>query len=466
MGAVADRKFSPSKLNELVVVGKDVLELLSSAMYIDPLTIYREYIQNAADAIDEAENEGLYTNGARARITISLNSGERRITISDNGAGVPSNSFARRLTALGASQKRGSDARGFRGVGRLCGLAYCEQLVFRSKSNIAPRVWEVRFDCRRLKGLLSNSEFRGDVNEVMYQIVEFDTFEDPNRWPHFFEVELRRASRVGNDVLLNQSAVRNYISQVGPVPFRTGFRFAGRIGSHLAKHRIGKTYNIYFNDEPNRIERPFTNSFAIKETRRDKFSELQCFCVRGLDSSIDAVGWLLHHSYHGTLPEHLGIEGLRLRFGNIQVGDSRIFACVFPESRFNSWTVGEVHVVSKQLVPNGRRDQLEESIHKQNLLNHLISHGRAIAKLCRTKSAQRSKRNRSTKLSDPRRRDRAAMQWSRSVSVANYTPRSPKEHRVAYRRVLFVLAQIYGVPTAARMAKVLLPRLEPPSAAH
>ena len=36
------------------VVGKDVLELLSTAMYVDPLTIYREYVQNAADAIDEA----------------------------------------------------------------------------------------------------------------------------------------------------------------------------------------------------------------------------------------------------------------------------------------------------------------------------------------------------------------------------------------------------------------------------
>jgi len=37
-----------------VVVGKDVLELVSSAMYVDPMTIYREYIQNAANAIDEA----------------------------------------------------------------------------------------------------------------------------------------------------------------------------------------------------------------------------------------------------------------------------------------------------------------------------------------------------------------------------------------------------------------------------
>src|SRR5438876_7637582 len=95
MAAIAERKFSPTKLSELVVVGKDVLELLSSAMYLDPLTIYREYIQNAADAIDEAENEGLYVNGSRPRISISIDQAERTIRIFDNGAGVPANAFAR-----------------------------------------------------------------------------------------------------------------------------------------------------------------------------------------------------------------------------------------------------------------------------------------------------------------------------------------------------------------------------------
>src|ERR1700730_16241961 len=134
MDPIARRKISPSKPNELVLVGKDVLELLSSAMYVDPRTMYREYIQNAADAIDEAERDGLYVDGSRPRISIAIDRSERSIRISDNGAGIPANAFAKRLTALGASKKRGSDARGFRGVGRLCGLAYCELLVFRTKS--------------------------------------------------------------------------------------------------------------------------------------------------------------------------------------------------------------------------------------------------------------------------------------------------------------------------------------------
>jgi hypothetical protein len=50
-----------------IVVGKDILEVLSNAMYVDPLAIYREYIQNAADAIDEARRTGILSPRATGR---------------------------------------------------------------------------------------------------------------------------------------------------------------------------------------------------------------------------------------------------------------------------------------------------------------------------------------------------------------------------------------------------------------
>ena len=53
--------------------------------------------------------------------------------ITDNGTGIPHAEFAERLTAFGASKKRGTGARGFRGVGRLAGIGYCQELVFRSR---------------------------------------------------------------------------------------------------------------------------------------------------------------------------------------------------------------------------------------------------------------------------------------------------------------------------------------------
>ena len=123
---------------EKVVVGKDILELLSSSMYLDPMTIYREYVQNAADSIDDARTRGLLKSREEGVIDIACDATSRTIRILDNGTGIPSRSFIRRLTSFGASAKRGSTARGFRGVGRLAGLGYCQELIFRSRATGEP----------------------------------------------------------------------------------------------------------------------------------------------------------------------------------------------------------------------------------------------------------------------------------------------------------------------------------------
>ena len=115
-----------------IVIGKDILELLANAMYVDPLTIYREYIQNAADSIDEARTAGLSMDDPH--IVINLDHSSRTVRIRDNGLGIPNAEFVQRITAIGASHKRGTDLRGFRGVGRLSGLGYCHELVFRGKA--------------------------------------------------------------------------------------------------------------------------------------------------------------------------------------------------------------------------------------------------------------------------------------------------------------------------------------------
>ena len=46
------------------IFGKNVLETLSEGMYDNPLFLFREYVQNAADAIDAAEKNGFLDKGA------------------------------------------------------------------------------------------------------------------------------------------------------------------------------------------------------------------------------------------------------------------------------------------------------------------------------------------------------------------------------------------------------------------
>ncbi len=137
-----------------VVVGQDILELVTSAMYLDPLTIYREYVQNSADAIDEAKQARILRADEAGQVEISLFREERTVRIRDNGTGIPLALAPSRLTAIGASTKRETSARGFRGIGRLAGLGYCRELIFRTRAADEDDVFEMSWDGHRLKEVL------------------------------------------------------------------------------------------------------------------------------------------------------------------------------------------------------------------------------------------------------------------------------------------------------------------------
>ena len=89
-----------NNISKQITVGKDILELLTSGMYLDPLTIYREYIQNACDSIDEAEHAGLYNDDFKHRIDIDLDHSAFRVSITDNGKGISNTHFKRVLLSF------------------------------------------------------------------------------------------------------------------------------------------------------------------------------------------------------------------------------------------------------------------------------------------------------------------------------------------------------------------------------
>ncbi len=381
-------------LSAEIVIGKDILELVSSAMYLDPLTIFREYLQNAADSIDAAHAAGVLGADEVGRVDITLDLGQasRSVKIRDNGFGVSNSDFVKRLTAIGGSCKRGTSARGFRGVGRLAGLGYCQELVFRSRSVGDPVVQELRWDCRMFKKLLSDVSYQGSLHDLIQtgaKAVEID----PEGWPeHFYEVELVKPLRIGKDILLNRNAIALYLAQVAPVPFSPTFKFGSQIREHLVRH-LGNLGEIHIHidgaEEP--VYRPYRDNYAYDEGKHDTFNDYEPIIIEGRDGGVGAVGWLLHHEYYGTLPSGEGINGLRARKGNIQVGNPRIFAEVFSEARFASWTVGEIHVVDSRVVPNGRRDGFEQNVPYGHLLTRLGEVGDHISRLCRSRSVIRNR---------------------------------------------------------------------------
>jgi molecular chaperone HtpG len=375
---------------EVIRVGADIVELLTSGMYVSPITIFREYVQNAADAIDLARSAGLLTPRERGKVQIEIDHPNRSVTIRDNGAGLPAAQAADVLLAIGGSAKRGTTARGFRGVGRLSGLAYCRELTFRTKAAGEPVETVVTWDALALRKSIASAPSATDVREVVASSVFVESSPAVDLNAHFFEVTLYGVIRHRQDLLINEHAIAHYLSQVAPVPFSPEFSFGTKIADMLsaADHA---TPPIDLTVGTQLIFRPHRDT--IRQPGTDKFfniSEVEFFELLDVDGNVGAVGWLGHHEYLRSISVTLGVRGLRARIGDTQIGESDIFDQSFREPRFNGWTVGELHVLDRRILPNGRRDNFEVNHHSNNLLVQLGTLTANISHRCRTSSITRN----------------------------------------------------------------------------
>jgi len=206
---------------------------------------------------------------------------------------------------------------------------------------------------------------------------------------HFFEVELRNVVRHRDDRLLNALEVSNYLAQVAPVPFHPEFSLGPKISDFLNAHGMSSlplTINIEGEGQVYRPHRDVVNSSG----KLLKMRELETFTTLDRDGNVAAASWILHHDYVGSLSRGTLVNGWRFRSGNLQVGNNSLLEDLFPESRFNGWTIAETHVVDSKIVPNGRRDDYEHSAHYSDLQTRLVPFAREIAHRCRTSSITRN----------------------------------------------------------------------------
>ncbi len=367
-----------------VLFGGGIFHLLTTGLYDTPLAMYREYIQNASDAIQTSRDN------ISGKVEINVNPVNRSIVIRDNGPGLSPQDAKRNLVVVSQSHKRRGMDRGFRGVGRLSALAFADAVVFRTRSSANQNIVEVAWDGNALRMYATQNSLSPDqVIENCVQISEING----TGWPdHFFEVEVKNVARHAAGEILNRDAVRSYISEVCPVPMNPNFPFADEV-TRLFQGRGFSLFslNILLEEEESPIMRPLGHTVGITDERECPFTEFERFIISEVDSANPAaIGWLAHTDYFGAIPKGLSIRGLRVREGNLQIGDEKAFDHIFPEERFNRWCVGEVHVIDSRLFPNGRRDYFEPGPHIRNLENQLEAIARNISSRCRNAAARRN----------------------------------------------------------------------------
>jgi hypothetical protein len=191
-----------------------------------------------------------------------------------------------------------------------------------------------------------------------------------NSRDHFFIVDLLNLRSL-QDVLLDVPAVKTYLSQTAPVPFdRNHFIHSDKIEKGLREKILGyNVYYIYVNGE--QLFKPYRDRVKISKKQIDNMREIRFFEFK-YEERLLAFGWVAGLKYLGMINEQQGIEGIRLRSGNIMIGDKNIFADFFRERRFNNYLVGEIHAANTNLVLNARRDDFEDNPFKGAFYNSFV----------------------------------------------------------------------------------------------
>jgi molecular chaperone HtpG len=330
-------------------------------MYQDSKVIYREYIQNACDQIDKAVKADILCPG-EGKIEIWLDYDKRIISIEDNATGISATAFEQTLGNIADSDKKISEDKGFRGIGRLCGLAYCRSLVFTSSAKGENIISILYCDALKMRQMIEESG-RGKkhtANEVLHVINKFERRKTDDINSHFFRVDLIDINPENTD-LLDFKQIKDYLSFVAPVPYQNSFIYRSEVYTH-AKDIGAKIdeYTITLNGE--QIFKKYTT--ILKDSSGNKYDDVFGIHFKNFyrpDGELFAWMWVGLSKFQRAIPKINQMRGLRLRKENIQIGGEDSLQKLFKEDRGNSYFVGEVFAVDKELIPNSQRDYFNEN---------------------------------------------------------------------------------------------------------
>lgn len=342
----------------MAVIGKNIIENLTTAMYENSNIIYREYIQNSADQIDKAIKQGIISKN-EALIDIDINTKQRCITIYDNATGISKHLFAQTLSSIADSDKDRSEDKGFRGIGRLGGLACCDTLIFTS-SYIGEKTKSIMvWDAKKLREIINDTNQRPTASELVDAVTSYseDTCDEKE---HFFEVKIIDVI-AENEELLDEKSVIGYLQAVAPVPYITGFMFKNHIYNYAQSENLKiDEYKVLVNG--NQLFKGYTSKLyeGTQDSKNvyDSLTDLEFRKIEDDNGVLLAWMWFGVSKYEKQIPVINEMRGIRLRKENIQVGNAETLSYpkFFKEPRGNCYFVGEVFAVHKDLIPNARRD--------------------------------------------------------------------------------------------------------------
>ena len=375
------------------LVGKDLLEQLMFSLYPDAETIYREYLQNACDSINEAAELDIIEKKG-GHVFINIDEYRHTITIEDNGTGIKADEAEMTLKYIANSKKKKESAAGFYGIGRLVGGGYCEKLSFITSAlgeNVAS---EMVFNMNEIREILKDEDDNSSASEVIHRVTVFRNDIPEEVQKHYFKVVLSNVLPDYHDILLDENKIYSYLSQVAPIPYEASFF------NNLVKPCIEKGAPKYSDDynQLNAVKISINNFVEIKKPYEIKFKGTEAEIIdedgkkNKTNAPLDAIhlfsitdpklgdlawGWYAYTlgiQIRETDPytnEKVLTRGIRLRCHNIQVGDENVLNKYFKQARSHTYFNGEVFIVNQNIKPTADRSDLAPTSETKIFQEHL-----------------------------------------------------------------------------------------------
>ena len=336
------------------VIGIDLLKMLMLQLYSNPRCIFREYIQNALDSINEAVKIGILPRVKDGRVSISITKND--IYIEDNGTGIRRDKAVKILTDIANSVKNGIDTAGQFGVGRLSGGGYCEVLEFETTYQGEDVSTIVSLDTRILRQLIDKKQTDISAEEAMTKICTSQE-KSALKEDHRFIVRLKNVIN-SREILLDIDEIKNYITEYAPIDYSVPFN--SLINSceqtdFVKRHKSIDKIRVSLNDFSD-IEKGYGLKIAgtgdqIEKIRYFELTQHPKYGPLGW-------GWYAVTEFSVQINEEKdNCAGIRLRKHNISL-DKNILNTCFKESRGNKYFYGEIFITNDNIVPDSGRQGL------------------------------------------------------------------------------------------------------------
>ena len=270
-------------------------------------------------------------------------------------------------------------------------------MVFQTSYPGESKATIISIDAEKLSVLLlDSSDIDVSVVDVLQKVYEVKTKPEKEK-AHYFIVRLIGVDE--NSRLNDYDEVVDYLSQNTPVPYEPTFVWGKEICNRLRKEGCEvQSYNIVvqFGTMVRAIYKPYKDKVLVDKVLVDKgkniydsIQDIEIVKIVRPNGSLAAVGWLATTNYKGRIHDKT-VKGLRLRKGNILIGDHQTMNVAFKDARFNGWSMGEIYATDKDLIPNARRDNFEKNQAYFVLFEQLSLLAATITKEIRSASLKRN----------------------------------------------------------------------------